>query len=176
MLPDEGLEGHSVSYGEAFFVQDDPVAQVEENGVPIGVGHHGVGLLIGIPLDAGLGVADDLILVKFIGTLPHAPLELPLGGAELEGLPGDGHQQQQHAIQQQQAAYQALVGIAIGTGHETHYAQQPAHHFGSPGLVLSDAGLGQVVQGGEGLDVIRGVVDKGIQGFRHKIPPFSRLW
>ena len=176
MLPDEGLEGHGVSHGEAFLVQDDPVAQIEENGVPVGVGHHGVGLVIGIPLDAGLGVANDLILVKLIGALPHAPLELPLGGAELEGLPGDGHQQQQHAIQQQQAAHQALVGIAIGAGHQTDHAQQPAQHFGPPGLVLSDAGFRQVVQGGEGLDVVSGVVDKGIQGFRHKIPPFSGLW
>ena len=123
----------------------------------------GESLLIGVPGDAGLGVADDFLLIKFIGALPHPPGELPLGGAQLEILPGDGYQQQNHAVQQQQAAHQVLVGIAVSAAHQAHHAQQPAQAFGPAGFFLSDTGLRQPVQGGEGLDVIGGVIDKGIQ-------------
>lgn len=165
VLPHEGLKGDGVPHRESLLAEDDPVAGVEKDGVPVFVGHHGVGLVIGVAGDPGLRMTEDLVVVKAIGTLPHPPLQLPLGGAQLEGLPGQGHQDQQHAVEQQQAAHQALVGVAIGPGHQADHAEQPAQGLGPPGLLLADGGLSQPVQGGQGRDVVGGLVDKGIQGF-----------
>ena len=80
------------------------MALVKENGVPIRAADHGKHLLIGVARHARPGAADHLFLVKLIGTLPHPLLQLLLGGPQLEGLPAQDHNEQHHAVQQQQAA------------------------------------------------------------------------
>ena len=126
------------------------MAGVKEDDIPCHVGDHGKDLLVGIPLLPGGCGADDLLLIEFVGALFHPLGQLPLGGAQLEVLPGDEQDQQDHAVQHHQAAHQVLVGVAVHAAHQADEAQHAADPLGSAGLFPADAELCQAVHGPKG--------------------------